>query len=211
MRSKFRILVFLFSLLLASPAWAQKNKLNIFIWSEYLDPQIVKNFERQFDCKVTIDVYEDAENMLAKIQGGGVSLYDLVVPPDHIVPAMVKLNLLAPLRREKIPNFKNLDRTFVNPPFDPGNRFTVPYQWGTVGVYYRSTKPAAESWGIFFDSKQQPGKFVLIDSVRDLVGAALKYRGHSINSTDPVELKEARELVLEAKKRCVGFDGSVGA
>ena len=211
MRSHCRILVLLLSLLCVSPAWAQKNRLNIFIWSEYLDPQIVKDFERQFDCKVTVDVYEDAESMLAKIQGGGVSLYDLVVPPDHLVPVMVKLNLLAPLPREKISNFKNLDRTFVNPPFDPANRFTVPYQWGTVGVYFRLSKPTPESWGIFFDPKQQPGKFVLIDSARDLIGAALKYRGHSINSTDPAELKEARELVLEAKKRCVGFDGSVGA
>ena len=197
----------------AHSVFAQSNRLNLFIWSEYIDPQIVKQFEKEFGCKVTLDVYEDAESMLSKIQGGGVSLYDVVVPPDHIVPAMVKLKLLAPLRHENIPNLKNLDEKFAGPPYDRANQFTVAYQWGTVGVYLRRARnePIEPTWGIFFDKKQQPGSFVLIDSVRDLLGAALKYKGHSLNSTDPAQLKEARDLILDAKRRCVGFDGSVGA
>jgi len=199
--------------LLAHSIFAESNKLNLFIWSEYIDPQIVKQFEKEFGCKVTLDVYEDAESMLAKIQGGGVSLYDVVVPPDHIVPAMVKLKLLAPLRHENIPNLKNLDEKFAGPPYDRANQFTVPYQWGTVGVYLRKAKnqTVEPTWGLFFDKQRQPGSFVLIDSVRDLLGAALKYKGHSLNSTDPAQLKEARDLILDAKRRCVGFDGSVGA
>ena len=203
----------IFLLSLACSASAQSGKLNLFIWSEYIDPQIVKQFEKEFGCKVTLDVYEDAESMLAKIQGGGASLYDVVVPPDHIVPVMVKLNLLAPLRHKNIPNLKNLDERFVGPPYDRANQFTVAYQWGTVGIYASGTKdqPVDPTWGIFFDKKQQPGSFVLIDSVRDLIGAALKYKGHSINSTDPAQLKEARDLILDAKRRCAGFDGSVGA
>jgi len=197
----------------AHSVFAQSNRLNLFIWSEYIDPQIVKQFEKEFGCKVTLDVYEDAESMLSKIQGGGVSLYDVVVPPDHIVPAMVKLKLLAPLRHENIPNLKNLDEKFAGPPYDRANQFTVAYQWGTVGVYLRRARnePIEPTWGIFFDKKQQPGSFVLIDSVRDLLGAALKYKGHSLNCTDPAQLKEARDLILDAKRRCVGFDGSVGA
>ena len=199
--------------LLAHSIFAESNKLNLFIWSEYIDPQIVKQFEKEFGCKVTLDVYEDAESMLAKIQGGGMSLYDVVVPPDHIVPAMVKLKLLAPLRHENIPNLKNLDEKFAGPPYDRANQFTVAYQWGTVGVYLRKAKDQTvePTWGLFFDRQRQPGSFVLIDSVRDLLGAALKYKGHSLNSTDPAQLKEARDLILDAKRRCVGFDGSVGA
>ncbi len=180
-RCPARRLAILFSCLcLLSSVCAESNKLNLFIWSEYLDPQIVK---------------------------------DVVVPPDHLVPAMVKLKLLAPLRHENIPNLKNLDDQFANPPYDRGNHYTVAYQWGTVGVYLRKTnnKPVAPTWGILFDPKQQSGSFVLIDSVRDLVGAALKYKGYSLNSTDPAQLKEARDLILDAKKRCVGFEGSVGA
>lgn len=190
-----------------------EQRLNLFIWSEYIDPQVVADFEKKFDCKVTIDLYEDAESMLAKVQGGGVSLYDVVVPPDHMVTPMLKLNLLAPLRHANIPNLKNLEDQFANPPYDRGNQYTVAYQWGTVGVLARQTKDKSipQTWGIFFDPKQQAGSFVLIDSLRDMIGAALKFKGYSLNSTDPKQLKEARDLVLDAKKRSRGFDGSVGA
>jgi len=207
-----RLAVIAISLLFAASAWAEKNKLNVYIWSEYIDPQIVKQFEKQFDCKVTIDVYEDAESMLAKIQGGGASLYDLVVTPDHLVPAMLKLKLLAPLRHENIPNLKNLEGKFLGLPYDRGNQFTAAYQWGTVGIYLRKPKdkPIEPTWGLIFDAKQQPGSFVLIDSVRDLMGAALKYKSHSLNSIDPAQLKEARDLIVDAKRRCLGFEGSVG-
>jgi spermidine/putrescine transport system substrate-binding protein len=206
-------------LVLISFAWAlalhaAPQTLNLFIWSEYIDPKIVAQFEREQDCKVNIDLYEDAESMLAKMQGGGVSLYDVVVPPDHMIPIMVKLGLLAPLRHQNIPNIKNLDEKFASPPFDRGNHFTVAYQWGTVGVFARQANgqpPPADTWGLFFDSKQQAGSFVLIDSVRDLVGAALKYKGYSLNSTDPKQLKEVRDLIIAAKRRSVGFEGSVGA
>ncbi len=211
MRAVVRFLAFV--LLLSPSLLAADAKLNIFIWSEYLDPQVVKEFEQRFACKVTVDVYEDAESMLAKLQGGGTALYDLVVPPDHLVPTMVKLNLLAPLRPANLPNFKNLDPKFTSPPYDRGNRFSVAYQWGTVGILVRPAagKAVAETWGLVFDAKQQPGKFVLIDSVRDCLGAALKFKGHSLNTTEVAHLKEARDLVIEAKKRAVGFDGSVAA
>ena len=198
--------------LFAASTWAEKNQLNLFIWSEYIDPQVVSDFENQFDCKLVIDLYEDAESMLAKMQGGGVSLYDVVVPPDHMVPAMLKLKLLAPLRHENIPNLRNLDEKFAHPPFDKKNRFTVAYQWGTVGIFARrnGTPSIEESWSVFFDPKKQPGRFVLIDSMRDLIGAALKYKHYSLNSTNAEQLKQARDLIIDAKKRCLSFDGSVG-
>ena len=200
-------------LLLAVTSRAEKQTLNLFIWSEYIDPAIVADFEKQFDCKVNIDLYEDVESMLAKVQGGGGSLYDVVVPSDHVVKAMIKLNLLSPLRPENIPNLKNLEARFTDPPYDRGNKFTVAYQWGTLGVLARQTKNQAlpRTWGIFFDPRRQPGSFLLMDSPRDLIGVALKYRGYNINSTDPKQLREARDLILAAKKRSLGFDGSVGA
>jgi spermidine/putrescine transport system substrate-binding protein len=192
---------------------AEPARLHLFIWSEYIDPAVITAFEKRHSCKVTVDLYEDAESMLAKVQGGGVSLYDVVVPPDHIVPAMVKLKLLAPLRHERIPNLKNLDKQFLNPPYDGGNQFTVPYQWGTLGIFARQPagrNPLPRTWGLLFDAKLQPGPFLLIDSPRDMLGAALKYKHHSLNSTNSADLKEARDLVLAAKKRSLGFEGSVG-
>lgn len=200
-------------ILLVTGAGAAQDRLNLFIWSEYISPEIIATFENRFRCKVSIDLYEDAESMLAKLQAGGTSLYDVVVPPDHIVPAMIGLKLLAPLRHENIPNLKNIEKQFISPSYDTGNKYTVAYQWGTVGIFARKTgeAPIPDTWGAFFDPKLQQGPFVLIDSMRDMLGAALKYRGFSINSTDPKELKIARDLVLDAKKRSAGFDGSVGA
>jgi spermidine/putrescine transport system substrate-binding protein len=187
-------------------------RLNLFIWSEYLPDEVAREFERRFDCKLTIDLYEDAESMLAKIQNGGASSYDVAVPPDYIVPVLIREKLVAPLRKQKIPNLKNLDDKFLNPPFDPGNLYSACYGWGMLGIYARKSgeKPLEQSWALFFDPAKQPGPIVLIDSMRDLIGAALKFRGHSFNSTDPTVLKEARDLLLGAKQRSAGFATAVG-
>src|SRR6185369_3142226 len=108
---KFSILSLLFLTICARA----EQKLNIFIYSEYLPPEVVAAFEKRFECKVVVDFYEDSEAMLAKVQAGGTSLYDIVVPTDYIISAMVKQKLLAPLRVENIPNIKNLEAMFKNP------------------------------------------------------------------------------------------------
>ncbi|MGE3311186.1 MAG: spermidine/putrescine ABC transporter substrate-binding protein [Limisphaerales bacterium] len=187
------------------------QKLNVFIWSEYLDPAVVKEFEKRHDAEVTLDYYEEAESMIAKMQGGGAGVYDIVVPPDHAVTSLVQLGLLSPLRHERIPNLKHIDARFRRLPFDPRNEHTVPYQWGTLGIYYRKAagRPAPDSWDVFFDKSKQRGPMVMIDSMRDAIGAALKYRGHSFNATELPALKQAREALLDTKKRCLAFEGSV--
>ena len=200
-------------LLCAIPtAPAANYKLNLFIWSEYIDPEIVSDFEKSHDCKVTMDFYEDEFSMMAKLQGGGAAQYDVIVPPDYSVPALISLNLIAPLRRDNIPNVRNIDDRFASPWYDRGNRYTVPYQWGTLGIYIRRNreKPFDETWGLIFDPKQQPGPFVLIDSMRDMIGAALKYKGYSLNTPTVSELLDARDLLIDAKRRSMGFDGGVG-
>jgi spermidine/putrescine transport system substrate-binding protein len=161
---------------------------------------------------VTLDFYEDEAAMMAKLQGGGAAQYDVIVPPDHSVPALIKLKLIAPLRHENVSNLRNIEERFASPWYDPGNRFTVPFQWGTVGIYMRKAadRPIQQTWGLFFDPQLQPGEFVLIDSMRDALGSALKYRGHSINSTVTSELTAARDLLIKAKKRARGFEGAVG-
>ncbi|MGH9366542.1 MAG: extracellular solute-binding protein [Thermoanaerobaculia bacterium] len=192
----------------ASPA----NRLNLFIFSEYIDPQIVRDFEKKFDCRVTVDLYEDWENMLAKLQGGGDSLYDVVTAGEYTITLLNSRKILAPLPRERIPNMKNIDPQFASHSYDPGNRYTAPYQWGTVGIFLRRQpgRQVPRSWGLLFDPASQPGPFLMMDSVREMVGAALKYRGHSMNSRDAVELAQARDTLLEAKKRSLGFEGGVG-
>ncbi len=195
-----------------SRAVAPAHRLNLLMWSEYIDPGVVSDFEKRFDCRVTLDVFEDVESMMAKLQQGGVSLYDVVTPSEDAVPVLQRLKLLQGIRRGNVPNLVNLEPRFANPPFDPGNRFTAAYQWGTVGIYIRRRPGGSDSrsWGLFFDAARQPGPFLMIDNIREMIGAALKYRGHSLNSTDPRELFEARDLLLDAKRRSAGFEGGVG-
>jgi len=208
-----RWLIILVPLLCAAPARAQKNKLNLFIWSEYIDPQVIQSFEKAYDCKVTVNLYEDNESLLARLEGGGTSLYDVVVPSDYIVHTMIGRKLLAPLRHDNIPNIKNLDPRFAGREYDPDNMYTVPYQWGTVGLYVRKQpgETIDETWGLIFDAKKQIGSFLIIDDARTAVGVALKYKGHSFNSTDKKQLREARDLLIEARNRSLGFEGAVGA
>jgi spermidine/putrescine transport system substrate-binding protein len=207
-----RFLVMLLLCLSTLMSRAAAHKLNLFIWSEYIDPSIIADFERRNDCKVTMDFYEDESSMMAKLQAGGTSQYDVIVPPDHIVPALIKLRLILPIRKENIPNLRHIEERFLKPWYDPTNDFTVPYQWGTVGIYVREPegKVLPETWGLLFDPEVQPGKFVLIDSMRDMLGAALKYKGYSLNTTNRAELMAARDLLIDAKKRSLGFDGGVG-
>lgn len=191
---------------------AAQPTLNLLIWSEYIDPQIVAEFERLNGCKLTIDLFEEDSAMVAKIRNGGASQYDVVVAPDHTVPKLAKLELLRPLRPDHLTGLTNLESRFLSPPYDPGNRYSVPYLWGTLCLYARppKDKPVSGSWGLIFDPAQQAGPFLLIDGMRDLIGAALKYRGHSLNTTNVAELKEARDLIIEAKKRSMGFEGGAG-
>ena len=202
--------LFLFLVLAVSANAAET--LRLFIWSEYIDPKVVADFEKAHACKVQIDLYEDSDAMLAKVQAGGGSTFDVIVGPDSAMKPMIKLNLLAPLDRVSLSNYKNLDAKFLNAPFDPDNKFSVPYQWGTMGIYARveAGKKLEPTWGLIFDPKQQPGPFTLIDVARDSIGAALKYKGRSLNSVKPEELKEARDLVLAAKSRALSFETTVG-
>jgi len=200
-------------LLLLAGCSQPKPQLNVFVWSEYLDPAVIAEFEKQFNCRVVLDYYEDPESMMAKLVAGGDSLYDVVFPSNSNLPALANRGVLAPLRRDRIPNLANIDPGFTNAPFDPGNRFGAPYQWGTTGIYARAGKDKGldESWALVFDSAANSRKFLLIDDPRSCVGAALKYRGHSLNTADPRQLAEAMEILARAKERCLGFEGSVGA
>ncbi|RLB13611.1 MAG: hypothetical protein DRG82_15350 [Deltaproteobacteria bacterium] len=167
---KLTVLLVAFFIAFAGTAFAADKVLKIFIWSEYMDEvNMPKAFEKAFGIKVKLDLYESNEEMLAKLQSGGVSLYDIVVPSDYIMPSMIKLGLLKPLDHSKLPNLKNLGAKFRGPSFDPTNKYSVGWQWGTVGLMYRKARikdADAKSWSILFDPKKDPGPLCLLESVR---------------------------------------------
>ncbi len=198
-----------------APAASAAGTLTVFIWSEYMDPEVISEFEKQYDVKVKLDYYESNEEMVVKLEkGGGLGKYDIIVPSTYFMPSLTNLKLIQELDHSKIPNIKNLDPMFTNLESDPGNKYTVPYQWGTSGLAIRTKdiNGVKKSFGLLFDPGIQDSRFILFDTARDAMGSALKYLGYSLNSTDPKEIQEAVRLLSETKKRpnFLGFDGGVG-
>lgn len=196
--------------LLAATVGAQQKKLNLFIWSEYIDAGVIKDFEKQTSSKVNVSLYESNEDLLAKLAAGGTKQYDVVVPSGYVIPVMIKQNLLRPLDLTKLPNLKNLSKAFSSPSFDPGNKYSAAYLFSLTGVTYRKDKIKSldPSWALFFDKAKQPGTFTMLDDSRSMIGIALKYLGKSYNSTDTGDIKKAVEILIDAKSRSLGFTGS---
>jgi len=181
----------------------KNEEVNVFMYSEYIDPAIVESFEKETGIKVRINTYENSEDMQAKVQrGGGDSQFDVLVVSDVQVPALVTLKLVQPIDMNAVPNAQYVDPQFIKAPYDPEGKFTLPYQWGTVGLIFNKEviKPEDVSWAAIFDRNQAAGKFILMDSMRDMIGIALKYQGKSMNTKDAKELEAATDLLLAAKK-----------
>jgi spermidine/putrescine transport system substrate-binding protein len=203
-------------MVLVSGIAAGAEELRIYTWSEYMDEEkMPADFEAETGIKVRLDIYENNEEMVAKLQAGGASQYDIIVPSDYIMPVLINQGLIQPLDHAKIPNLANLKPLFREASYDPGNKYSVAYQWGTVGLMYRKDKvneEAVKSWSVLFDADKQPGPFWLIDSVREMIGIALVYLGKDFNSTDPMDLKAAADLLVATKRsgNCMGFKPGVG-
>jgi len=199
----------------ANLALAADKEMRLFIWSEYMPEDFVPTFEERTGIKVRVDYYESMEEMIAKLQAGGVAQYDVIVPSDYVMPTLINLDLLAEIDHAKVPNLKNLAPKFVSPVYDPGNKFSAAYQWGTLGMMYKKDKVPGDppSWAVMFDETKQVGPFVLIDSVREMLGSALCYMGKDANTTDQADLKALAEMMLKVKKSPYfqGFEVGTGA
>jgi spermidine/putrescine-binding protein len=190
----------------AAPAsGALEPELRIYNWSDYIAEDTIPGFEREFGVRITYDTFESNEEMVAKLQAGA-SGYDLVVPSGYVVPVLAGSGLLAPLDRSLLPNLSNLAPLFRGLPSDPEDRYTVPWQWGTSGIAYRTDKleQAPDSWGIF-QQAEHGGRMTMMDDGREVLGAMLRFRGRSLNSVDPGELAQARTDAIEAKKNLLAY------
>ena len=188
------------------------KELHIYNWTEYIDPQIYADFEEEFGVHVVEDTFTSNEELLAKLQAGAIG-YDIIVPSDYMVEIMIEEGLLAKLNRDNTPNIKNIDPQFANPPYDPQMVHCVPYQWGTTGIGYNSDEfeEPPDSWAYLFDpalASQYVGKFTMLNDVRETMGAALKYLGYSLNTTDESQLTEARDLLIQQKKWVYAYDSA---
>jgi spermidine/putrescine transport system substrate-binding protein len=182
-----------------------EKELHVYNWSDYIAEGTVSNFEKEFGVKVTYDTYESNEEMVAKLQAGATG-YDIIVPSGYIIPVLTATDLIEPVNRKYLTNWQNVSPIFQNLPTDPGSTHTVPWQWGTTGVAYRTDKITTplDSWATFLDRKHH-GKMTMMDDGREVIGAFLRYRGHSLNSTDPAELAAAKADSIEAKKHLKAY------
>jgi len=186
------------------------KELYVFNWSEYIDPQVYEDFETEFGVHITEDTFASNEELLAKLQAGAAG-YDIIVPSDYMVEIMIAEDMLAALDLSNIPNRSKLYPRFQDPPYDPGNTYCIPYQWGTTGIGYNSDEfeEPPDSWAYLFDPEmvgQYAGKMSMLNDPRESTGAALKYLGYSLNTTDPDELEEAKQLLLQQKEWVTTYD-----
>ncbi len=171
-----------FALPATSPA---AGKLNLFCWSEYIPRPVIDAFQKQTGTEVTVENYASNEEMLSKLLAGGGD-YDLIQPSEYTVEALIKAGLLLPLDQEKLPGLKNLSPAFLNQPFDPGNRYSIPWMVGTVGIVVNMERVRDPITGFadVFQAKHQ-GRIVVLDDSREMVSwalATLKIPANDINA-----------------------------
>ena len=178
-----------------------KEKLVVYNWGEYMDPEIITLFEEETGIDVIYEEFETNEILYPKISSGAIA-YDVICPSDYMIQRMIENDLLSEIDFDKIPNIKNIGTQYMEQSreFDPENKYSVPYCWGTVGILYNKTMvdEPIDSWSVLWDEKYKDS-ILMQDSVRDAFAVALKYLGYSLNSTDLDELNEAKELLIHQK------------
>ncbi|WP_035060485.1 ABC transporter substrate-binding protein [Andreprevotia chitinilytica] len=190
-----------------------EDVLHIYNWNNYIAPETVKRFETECKCKVVQDYYGAMDEMLAKLQAGAKG-YDVVVPTGFAIPPLIKQGLVQPLDKSKLPNFKNVNPSFTNGWYDPGNKFSVPYAFTTTLVGFNDKKVKelnldTSNWSVIFDPKvleKIKGKITVLDDSRELFAAALMYNGYQANSTKRDEWKKAAETIKKAKPYWAAFN-----
>ena len=176
----------------------KSNQLFVYNAGEYIDPEVIEMFEAETGIEVVYDEFETPEIMYAKmVQNDGA--YDVICPSDYMIEKMLDAGMLQELDLDAIPNRKYIGEQYLKAAesFDPGNRYSVPYCWGTVGILYNTkmVDDPVTSWDILWDEKYS-GQILMQDSIRDAFTVALKRNGYSLNSTDPAELEKAAEDMI---------------
>ncbi|MEA5575181.1 spermidine/putrescine ABC transporter substrate-binding protein [Anabaena sp. UHCC 0451] len=187
----------------------KSDELYIYTWSQYTDQQLLSTFTSQTGIKVLADVFDSNDVMLAKLQAGGGASYSIIYPSDYMVQKMVEKNLLAEINHEYLIGLENLFTQFKNPSYDPDNRYSIPFSWGTTGLLYNSEKleTAPEDWEYLWQNQEKLYKrMTLLNDVREVMGATLKMLGYSYNSQNEMEIKAAYEKLKSLKPAIAAFD-----
>jgi spermidine/putrescine-binding protein len=187
--------------------------LNLYNWSEYVDPELLVKFEEETGIKVVEDTFGSNEDLLGKLQGGATG-YDVIVPSDYMVAIMIEEGLLAELDHSQLTTLGDLHETWTDPPFDPGMGHCMPYFWGATGIGFswNDWDEAPDSWAYIFDPElaaENAGQISFLDDMRETIGAALVYLGYSLNSVNEAEDNFDDTLLTGETKLVMGWSGDV--
>lgn len=205
--SKFKILILILVSCLtfgcgSNSGDKKEDVIYVYSWGDYLDPETLKIFEKETGIRVILDEYDTNESMYPRVAEGAVH-YDVLCPSDYMIQKLISNDLIQPLDFTKLPDAKKyIGEEFFKQAetFDPGNKYSVPYCWGTVGIIYDKTKVTdpVDSWNILWNEKYA-GQILMQDSARDALMIPLKLMGRSINETDETYLQKAKEMLIKQK------------
>lgn len=181
--------------------------INVYNWGDYIDPSVIKDFQKEFNVKVNYNTFATNEDMYVSIKKGGTS-YDVAFPSDYMIERMIEENMLEKINKDNVPNISNIEDRFLYLDFDPNNDYSVPYMWGTVGIIYNKemVDDKVNSWDILWNEKYK-GQILMLDSQRDSIAVALKKLGYSMNSRDTNELEQAKEELIKQKPLVYAYVG----
>ena len=200
-----KITVLLLALFLALPlagcrAEETERTINVYNWGEYIDESVLEEFEEETGIHVNYKTFASNEMLYSAIKGGGNN-YDVIFPSDYMVARMEEEGMLRELDYSKIPNAANIDPRYLNPAYDPEQKYSIPYMWGTTGIIYNTTMvdEAPTCWMDLFTTELK-GQVLIFDNPRDCIGLALKALGYSFNTTNKDEIAEAADLLIRQKE-----------
>jgi spermidine/putrescine transport system substrate-binding protein len=200
------LVILLISISLAA-CGEDKPKLNVYNWGDYIDMDVLDQFEDEFGIEVVYDTFATNEDLYVKLKQGGSS-YDVIFPSEYMIERMVREDLLEKIDKANIPNFDKIGEQFLGLEYDPNNEYSVPYMWGTVGIIYNKTmvNEPLDSWADLWN-EQYAGQIVMLKSQRDTLAVALKKLGYSLNSRNEKELEEAKAELIKQKPLVLAYMG----
>ena len=181
--------------------------INVLNWGDYIDEDLLDQFTEQTGIEVKYTTMANNEEMLVKLQSPDC-IYDVCFPSDYIIEKLIAQDLLHELDKTNIPNIANIDERFLNLDFDAGNKYSVPYMWGTVGILYNTTMvdDPVDSWSILWNEKYAQ-KILMYDSMRDTIAVALLYLGKDINTRDAADIEAAQQALIDQKPLVLAYLG----
>ena len=208
-----RLLIMAFALsvfLTGCSTGGSEEVINVYNWGDYIDESLLDKFEEETGIRVVYDTFSSNEDMYIKVKQG-IDAYDIIVPSDYMIERMIEEGMLSEIDLSLIPNFEKVNENLKNPEFDPENKYSVPYFWGTGGIIYNSKEITDDinSWSDLFDEKYS-GEILMYNSSRDSIAVALKSLGYSMNSTDLNELEEAKDLLIAQKPHVLAYQADEG-